>query len=72
MKASFDFCNAAAAKVDDTKLNTMVPWFGNRQVTRAALMMSIVGDWYDHYSQYATYMRLNGQLPPTARPRPAT
>jgi hypothetical protein len=26
-----------------------------------------VGDWADHYSQSAIYMRLNGLLPPTAK-----
>jgi len=32
-------------------------------------MMITVGDWADHYSQEANYLRLNGVLPPTARPR---
>jgi hypothetical protein len=27
-----------------------------------------VDDWADHYSQLANYLRLNGILPPTARP----
>ena len=26
-----------------------------------------VGDWEDHYSQLAIYLRLNGHLPPTAK-----
>jgi len=25
------------------------------------------GDWADHYSQMANYLRLNGILPPTAK-----
>ncbi len=25
------------------------------------------GDWADHYSQVAIYLRLNGLLPPTAK-----
>ena len=31
--------------------------------------MITVGDWADHYSQEANYLRLNNVLPPTARPR---
>lgn len=72
LQASFAFCHAAASKLDDSKLGVMVPFFGGRQMTRAAEILTLVGDWYDHYSAYATYMRLNGVLPPTARPRPAT
>jgi len=25
-------------------------------------------DWYDHYGAQAVYLRLNGILPPTAKP----
>jgi hypothetical protein len=35
----------------------------------AAAMFITVGDWADHYSQEANYLRLNGILPPTAQPR---
>jgi hypothetical protein len=30
-------------------------------------MLVTVGDWADHYSQSAIYLRLNGLLPPTAK-----
>jgi len=30
-------------------------------------MTLTTGDWADHYSQQAVYLRLNGQLPPTAK-----
>jgi hypothetical protein len=38
-----------------------------KPVTRAALMTITTGDWADHYSQSAIYLRLNGLLPPTAK-----
>jgi hypothetical protein len=38
--------------------------------SRAGLMTIATGDWADHYSQAAIYLRLNGLLPPTAK-RPA-
>jgi hypothetical protein len=67
LKASFDFCNTALATVDDSKLSEMVPWFGPKPVSRATAILGIVGDWADHYSQLANYLRLNGMLPPTAK-----
>jgi Tfp pilus assembly protein PilZ len=36
-------------------------------MSRAAIMTLTTGDWADHYSQYAIYLRLNGLLPPTAK-----
>ncbi len=36
LKASFDYCTQALAKVDDSKLGESIPFFGGRQVSRAA------------------------------------
>jgi hypothetical protein len=36
-------------------------------LTRASAVLITVGDWADHYSQEANYLRLNGVLPPTAQ-----
>src|SRR6266851_4782174 len=38
-----------------------------RPASRASVILVTVGDWADHYSQAANYLRLNGQLPPTAK-----
>ena len=37
--------------------------------SRAAAMVTIGVDWADHYSTAASYLRLNGILPPTASPQ---
>lgn len=66
LKETFQFCDDALAKLDDTKLAEMVPFFGGPR-TRASAMTLTTGDWADHYSQWAIYLRLNGQLPPTAK-----
>jgi hypothetical protein len=66
LKETFAFCDSALAKVDDTKQMTL---FGPNPYTRAMTILITVGDWLDHYSQEANYLRLNGVLPPTARPR---
>ena len=68
LKASEGFCASALASLDDSKLADMVPWFGGQQVTQARAIVDLAADWADHYSQAAIYLRLNGLLPPTARP----
>lgn len=67
LKETFAFCDQVLASLDDSKLGEQLPAFGGRTMTRAALMTLTTGDWADHYSQVANYMRLNGLLPPTAR-----
>jgi hypothetical protein len=37
--------------------------------SRAMMMLVIATDWADHYSTAASYLRLNGILPPTAQPK---
>jgi|SRR5919108_687061 uncharacterized damage-inducible protein DinB len=69
LKASFDFCNTALDKVDDSKLGDSVELFGGRQGTRAFAMIALTNDWADHYAAAAMYLRLNGLLPPTAQPK---
>jgi hypothetical protein len=67
LRETFQFCEVTLAKVNDSDLGTKVPFFGNREVSRAQAMFAAVEDWGDHYSQLAIYLRLNGLLPPTAQ-----
>ena len=67
LRESFQFCESALAKVNDSGLSQKVPFFGNREVSRAEMMFAAAEDWADHYSQLAIYLRLNGLLPPTAK-----
>ena len=69
LKESFDFCTQAFAKLDDSNLSAPIQLFGPNPFSLAGAMFITVGDWADHYSQEANYLRLNGVLPPTARPR---
>jgi hypothetical protein len=69
LKETFQFCEQAFAKLDDSNLSGPVQLFGPNPFTRARAIMITVGDWADHYSQEANYLRLNGVLPPTAQPR---
>jgi len=69
LKASFEYCSTALEKVDDSKLGEQMVLFGNRPFSRAAVLIILSDDWYDHYGAEATYLRLNGILPPTAQPK---
>ncbi len=69
LKASFDFCSTALAKVEDSKLGDEVELFGGRKGPRAFALIALTNDWADHYSSAAMYLRLNGILPPTAQPK---
>jgi hypothetical protein len=69
LQASFDFCNTALGKVDDSKLGDELELFGGRKGSRAFALIALTNDWADHYSSAALYLRLNGLLPPTAQPK---
>ena len=69
LKASFDFCKTALDKVDDSRLGDEIELYGGRKGPRAFALFAISNDWADHYSAAAMYLRLNGLLPPTARPK---
>ena len=68
VKASFDFCSSALAKVDDSHLTESIPLFKGQNITRAGSILILSNSWGDHYSAQAMYLRLNGVLPPTAQP----
>ncbi|HVX41609.1 MAG TPA: DinB family protein [Gemmatimonadaceae bacterium] len=70
LKETFEFCNTALAHITDANLSEELPFFEGPKMSRARIELITIGDWADHYSQVANYMRLNGILPPTARRTP--
>ena len=67
LRETFAFCDQALAPLTDARLGEQLPFFGERKMSRAAVMTLTTADWADHYSQYSNYLRLNGLLPPTAK-----
>lgn len=67
--ASYDFCNDALGKMDDSRLGDTIELSGGRQAPRAMAALILASGWADHYSTAAMYLRLNGILPPTAQPK---
>ena len=68
LKETFRFCETALAGVDDSRLGEQVPYFGE-QTSRGVVMVAAAEEWAGHYSQIAVYLRLNGLVPPSAKPR---
>lgn len=70
MRTSFAGCTEALAKVTDAQLGEEASMMGRRTgKSRADAMITIANDWADHYSTAASYLRLNGILPPSAQPK---
>ena len=67
LKKSFTYCSTELAKLQDSQLGDEVAMFGGRKMSKGAGALELSADWADHYSQMATYLRLNGLLPPTAK-----
>jgi len=67
--ASYDFCNDALGKMDDSKLGDNIELFGGRQGARAMAALIMASGWADHYAAAAQYLRLNGIVPPSAQPK---
>jgi DinB family protein len=67
LKASFDFCAKALASMTDAKLGEQTKFFGRAPVPRARMLIELTDDLEDHYSQMASYLRLNQLTPPSAQ-----
>jgi hypothetical protein len=68
LKASAEFCQKAFADLQDARLGDTITFFGGVKKPRARAMIEVVADVEDHYSQMASYLRLNGMTPPSVRP----
>ena len=69
LRQSFHYCCNVILQINETTLGDSIPFFGGRRNTRARAIIALAQDWADHYAQAAMYLRLNGILPPSARPR---
>jgi uncharacterized damage-inducible protein DinB len=69
LKSSFDFCGKALDNLKDSQLGDTITYFGGAKKPRARALIELTDDLEDHYSQMASYLRLNGMLPPSAKPK---
>jgi hypothetical protein len=69
LKASFAICDKAMAGLTDAKLGETITFFGGKPAPKARALIEVVADLEDHYSQLASYLRLNDLVPPSAQPK---
>lgn len=69
VKDSFTFCGTALDKMDDSKLADPIKDYSGKDQPRAWALIAFAGSCADHYGAAAMYLRLNGLLPPTAKPK---
>jgi DinB family protein len=69
LKKSFEYCGSVIAQLKENALGDSVSVSATRKMTRARAIIVLAQDWADHYAQAAMYLRANGILPPSARPR---
>lgn len=68
VKASFDFCDVAFEEATDASLAEMVELStpeGSTPLPRASMLSLAVYHAGHHYGSIATYLRLNGMVPPS-------
>ena len=66
LKASFDFCTAALAKLDDSSKSEMLT-IGDTKTSRSMAILTLTGSWNDHLALQTSYLQANGRVPPTAK-----
>lgn len=66
LRGSFSYCSGIFGTLTDANLGDTITLFG-QSGTKATASLVLAMDWADHYAVTATYLRLNGLLPPTAK-----
>jgi hypothetical protein len=67
LKQSFETCQKALDGLQDSSLGGTITYFRGAKKPRARALIELTDDLEDHYSQMASYLRLNGMLPPSAK-----
>ncbi len=67
LKDSFDYCEQALGKAEDSTLGMSFAQSNGTTTTRADALIHLATGWADHYAAAAMYLRLNNLLPPSAK-----
>ena len=58
MKASFDYCTSALAKLDDSRMSEVLS-IGDTKMSRSMAILTLTGTWATHYELQEKYLQLN-------------
>lgn len=67
LKQSFETCQKALDGLQDSSLGITITYFRGTKKPRARALIELTDDLEDHYSQMASYLRMNGMLPPSVK-----
>src|SRR5580698_3080211 len=67
LKQSFETCQKALDGLQDSSLGVTITYFRGAKKPRARALIELTDDLEDHYSLMASYLRMNGMLPPSAK-----
>jgi uncharacterized damage-inducible protein DinB len=67
LKQSFETCQKALDGLQDSSLGATITYFREATKPRARALIELTDDLEDHYSQMASYLRMNGMVPPSAK-----
>ena len=67
LKQSFETCQKALDGLQDSSLGVTITYFRGAKKPRARALIELTNDLVDHYSQMASYLRLSGMTPPSAK-----
>ncbi|MGA7110302.1 MAG: DinB family protein [Terracidiphilus sp.] len=67
LKQSFETCQKALDGLQDSSLSATITYFRGAKKPRARALLELTDDLEDHYSQMASYLRMNGMLPPSVK-----
>jgi hypothetical protein len=67
LKQSFETCQKALDGLQDSGLGETITYFRGVKKPRARALIELTDDLEDHYSQMASYLRMNGMLPPSVK-----
>lgn len=67
LKQSFETCQNALDGLKDSSLGETITYFREAKKPRARALVELTDDLEDHYSQMASYLRMNGLIPPSAK-----
>jgi hypothetical protein len=66
LKSSFDFCESAVAKLDDSHMSEVLS-IGDTKMPRSMAVLTLAGSWATHYQLQEKYLQLNGYTPTAAK-----
>ena len=68
LREGFAYCDSTYAGLTDASSAAMVTFFGQKR-TKLSMLSFNTAHSFEHYGNLATYLRMNGMVPPSSEPQ---